>query len=133
MSPRSAARSAGALPRSRRAPVLRRRWRRGGRPASRKDREVRRSSRRRRWIVWVRLERRDRDAQPVGERQRGEQILELWLAEGAVQPDRGRSVAEERSSPEPDEVPVLGELGGGGRLGQLALLHLRLRRAGGSF
>jgi hypothetical protein len=28
----------------------------------------------------VRLERRDRDTQPVGERQRGEQFLELaWL------------------------------------------------------
>ena len=68
----------------------------------------------RRGIVWVRLERRDRDTQPVGEWQGGEQILELCLAEGTVQPDRGRSVAEERSSPEPDEVAVLGELGRGG-------------------
>src|SRR6266849_3657327 len=112
--------------------VLRRRWLRGGRPASRKEREVRRSSRRGRWIVWVRLERRDRDTQPVGERQAGEQILELCLAEGTVQPDRRGSVAYERPSPEPDEVPLLRELGRGGRLGALVLLHLRVRCVGGN-
>jgi hypothetical protein len=62
----------------------------------------------------VRLERRDRDTQPVGEGQGGEQTVERGLAVGAVQPDCGRSVADERPSPEPDEVPVLGELGRGG-------------------
>jgi hypothetical protein len=62
----------------------------------------------------VRRERRDRDTQPVGERQGVEQIVELGLAVSAVEPDRGRSVAEQRPSPEPDEVPVLGELGRGG-------------------
>src|SRR5262249_32627078 len=71
-----------------------------------------------------------RDTQPVGERQRGEQILELRLAEGTVQPDRRGSVAYERPSPEPDEMPVLRELGRGGRLGALVLLHVRGRRAG---
>jgi hypothetical protein len=62
----------------------------------------------------VRLERRDRDTQPIGERQGGEQIVEGGLAVGAVQPDRGRSLADERPRPEANEVPVVGELGRGG-------------------
>ena len=62
----------------------------------------------------VLLERRDRDMQPAGERQGGEQAVELGLAAGAVQPDRRCPVAGERPSPEPDEMPVLRELGRGG-------------------
>src|SRR2546428_396800 len=108
---RSRRRAAG---RGRRGRAVRPGWLRGGRPGSGKGREAGRSSRGRRRIVGVRLERRDRDTQPVGEGQGGEQTVERGLAVGAVQPDRGRSVADERPSPEPDEVPVLGELGRGG-------------------
>src|SRR6185369_16374791 len=96
-----------------------------------KGREGRRSSRSR-GIVWVVAERRHRDAQPVGEWQGGEQSVELGLAVGVVQPDCGRSVADEWPSPEPDEMPVVGELGRGGRLGALMLLHVRVRCAGGN-
>jgi hypothetical protein len=62
----------------------------------------------------VRVERRDCDTQPVGERQCGEQILELCVTESTVEPDRGCSIADERPSPQADEMPVLGELGRGG-------------------
>ena len=62
----------------------------------------------------MRLEGRDRDAQPAGQRQGAEQIVELGLALGAVQPDRSCSVADERPSPEPDEMPVVRDLGRGG-------------------
>ena len=78
----------------------------------------------------MRLERRDRDAQPIGERQGGEQTVELRLAVGTVQPDRRCSVTDERPSPEPNEVPVLRELGRGGGLGALASLDLLVRCAG---
>ena len=60
------------------------------------------------------LERSDRDAQPVGQREGAEQIIEFGLAVGAVHPDRSCSVAGERPSPEPDEMTVLRELGRGG-------------------
>src|SRR5262249_46508448 len=109
---------------------VRRRSLRGDRPGSGKDREAPRSSRDLRGIVCVCLERRDSDVQPVGERQAGEQIVEFGLAVGAVQPDR---VACEGPSPEPHEMPARRELGGGGRLGAVALLDLRLWRAGGNF
>jgi hypothetical protein len=62
----------------------------------------------------VRLERRDSDTQPVGERQGSEQIVEFGLALRAIQPDRCCSVADERPSPQPNEMPVLYELGRGG-------------------
>src|SRR5207247_2374865 len=114
--------------RRRRGRAVHRRWLRGGRPASGKDWEAGCSSR----IVWMRLERRDGYAQPVGERQGAEQISQFGLAVGAVQPDCRCSVADERPSPEPDEMPVLRELGRGGRLCALVLLHLRVRRAGGN-
>src|SRR5262249_61434592 len=51
-------------------------------------------------------------------------------AAGAVQPERGCPVAGERPPPEPDETPARRELGRGGRLGALVLLHLRVGRAG---
>ena len=81
-------------------------------------------------IVGVPLERRDGYEQPVGERQGGKQTVELCLAVGAVQPDRRCSVTVGRPSPEPNEVPVLRELGRGGGLGALASLDLLVRCAG---
>ena len=100
--------------RGRRGRAVRPGWLQGGRPGSGKDREAGCSSTGRRRVAGVRLERRDRDTQPVGEGQGGEQTVERGLAAGAVRPDCGRSVAGERPSPEPDEVPVLGALGRGG-------------------
>src|SRR5436190_9290177 len=78
----------------------------------------------------MRLERRDPDTQPVGERQGGEQTVELCLAVGAVQPDRRCSVIAGRQSPESNETAVLRELGRGGGLGALASLDLLVRCAG---
>src|SRR4029079_6518591 len=61
-----------------------------------------------------------------------EQIVELGLALGAVQPDRSCSVADERPSPEPDEMPVVRALGRGGWLGTLHLPNVGVRRGGGN-
>src|SRR2546423_611178 len=77
-------------------------------------------------------ERRDRDTQPVGEGQGSEQIVELGLGIGAVEADGGRSFADDRTRPEADEMAVFRELGRGGRLGAVALIHLRASRARGN-
>ena len=59
---------------------------RGGRPGVREGPGSRGAHREAPRIVGVRLERRDRDTQPVGEGQGGEQTVERGLAAGAVQP-----------------------------------------------
>ena len=43
-----------------------------------------------------------------------------------------RLVADDRTPPEADEMAVFSELGRGGRLGAVALVHLRTSRAGGN-
>src|SRR5712691_964385 len=69
--------------RGRRGRAVRPGWLRGGRPGSGKGREAGRSSRGRRRIVGVRLERRDRDTQPVGEGQGGALVLLHLRVRGA--------------------------------------------------
>ena len=67
------------------------------------------------------LERRHRDPQPVGERQLGEQSVELSLAVGAVQADGGYPVAGSRPSPQADEMPLVRQPGCSRRLGLLTV------------
>jgi hypothetical protein len=65
------------------------------------------------------LERRRRDPQPVGERQLSEESVELSRALGPVQADGGYPIARLRPSPQPDEMPLVRQLGCSGRLGLL--------------
>ena len=75
------------------------------------------------------FERRHRDTQPVGERQAGEQSVEMSLAVGAIQANGRRPVADSRPSPEPNEMPLVGQFGCGRRLGFLARSDFGLRRS----
>src|SRR5689334_4358521 len=74
-------------------------------------------------------ERDDRHPQPVRERQRAEQRIELRSAIGGVEADGGRSVRDFRRTPEANQVPFGGEPGCRDRLCAGALLDFRLGRA----
>jgi hypothetical protein len=75
------------------------------------------------------FERRHRDTQPVGERQVGEQRVEMSLAIGAVQANGRCPAADSRPSPQPDEMPLVRQLGCSRRLGLLAVPDFGLRRS----
>ena len=76
------------------------------------------------------LKRRHRHSQPVGERQLGEESVELSRAFGPVQADGAYSIAGSRPSPQPHEIPLVRQLGCSRRLGLHAAADLGLRRSG---
>jgi hypothetical protein len=73
------------------------------------------------------LERSDADAHPLIQRQRLEQTVELRFAVGAVKAEDPALARSDGPLPEPDEVPLVHELGGGGCFGALAVLDLGRR------
>ena len=75
------------------------------------------------------FERRHCDTQPVGERQVGEQSVEMSLTVGAIQANSRRPVADSRPSPQSNEMPLVGQLGCGRRLGLLTVSDFGLRRS----
>jgi len=75
------------------------------------------------------LKRRHRDPQPVGERQLREESIELSPALSPIQADGGYPVADSRPSPQPDEMPLVRQLGGSRRLGLLTGTDFGLRRS----
>jgi len=62
---------------------------------------------------------------PFIERQRTEQIIELGLAVGTVQANDRGVAGRGGPVPDPDQMPFVHQLGGGGCLGALAVLDLR--------
>ena len=79
-------------------------------------------------VVGVRLERGDRDVHPAAKRQGAEQIVELSWAVGAVQTDGLALPWCDGRPPQPYEMPLASQVGGGGGLGACALFDLGLRR-----
>ena len=77
----------------------------------------------------MRLERRHRDPQPVGERQLREESVELSRALGSVQADGGYPVVGSWPSPQPDEMPLVRQFGRSRRLGLLTPTDFGLRRS----
>ena len=73
------------------------------------------------------LERRHRDPQPVGERQLCEESVELSRALGSVQADGGYPVVGSWPSPQPEEMPLVRQLGCSRRLGLLTGTDFGLR------
>jgi glycine/D-amino acid oxidase-like deaminating enzyme len=76
-------------------------------------------------VVGMRLERRDTDVQPVPEWEVGEQTIELGPAVGPVHADGLGLSFGGGLLPEPDQMPLLGQLGGRDRLAVLTILDLR--------
>jgi hypothetical protein len=75
-------------------------------------------------VVGVGLERGDGEVHPCMERQNAEQTIELGLAVGAVQANDRGVAGPGGLVPDPDKMPLVGQLGCGGGLGALAVLDL---------
>ena len=77
----------------------------------------------------MRLKRRYRHSQPVGERQLREESVELSRAFGPIEADSPYAIAGSLPSPQPDEIPLTRQLGCSRRLGLHAAADLGLRRS----
>lgn len=75
------------------------------------------------------LERRHRDRQPVGERQLREKSVELSRALCPVQADGGYPVVGPRPSPQPEEMPLVRQVGRSRRLSLHTATDFGLRRS----